>query len=222
MALLKRALSQFTTLHGAAVLVLQVGGVRPHTSTPMTGCAQNSSGVGRADDLEFLDLAHHEPPTSRAHPAPNQARPLVVSFSVNPRIAADRAADGSVKIAARLLGTAGCHLNPKECAWFQTPPRLLRICSLLLVARSGSCRGTGGLATVTCQRIVQVLSAHAATLRAGGAMNSGPTGSAIVWPRIRSISALAGAASHQPATSSTGCSWPGWRAPHSASGPLAD
>ena len=46
---------------------------------------------------------------------------------------------------------------------------------------------------------------HAAMLRAGGAMNSGPTGSVIVSRRIRSISALAGASSRQPVTSSTGC-----------------
>ena len=57
---------------------------------------------------------------------------------------------------------------------------------------------------------------HAAMLRAGGAMNSGPTGSLIVAARMRSISALAGASRRQPLTSSTGCSWPGWRAPHSA------
>ena len=51
-----------------------------------------------------------------------------------------------------------------------------------------------------------VLLRHAATLRAGGAMNSGPTGSVIVSRRIRSISALAAASSRQPVTSSTGCS----------------
>jgi hypothetical protein len=44
-------------------------------------------------------------------------------------------------------------------------------------------------------------------------MNSGPIGSLIVALRMRSISALAGASSHHPLTSSTGCSWPGWRAP---------
>src|SRR5690348_11227359 len=52
--------------------------------------------------------------------------------------------------------------------------------------------------------------------RAGGAMNSGPIGSLTVVFRIRSISALAGASSHHPVTSSTGCNWPGWRAPHNA------
>src|SRR5215472_16937977 len=57
---------------------------------------------------------------------------------------------------------------------------------------------------------------HAAMLRAGGAMNSGPTGSLIVAARMRSISALARASRCQPLTSSTGSSWPGWRAPHSA------
>src|SRR5580704_12164871 len=57
---------------------------------------------------------------------------------------------------------------------------------------------------------------QAAMLRAGGAMNSGPTGSVIVSRRIRSISALAEASSRQPVTSSTGCSCSGCRAPHSA------
>jgi hypothetical protein len=46
---------------------------------------------------------------------------------------------------------------------------------------------------------------HAGAPRAGGAMNSGPTGSAMVSRRIRSISALAEASSDQPVTSSTGC-----------------
>ena len=41
--------------------------------------------------------------------------------------------------------------------------------------------------------------------RAGGAMNSGPTGSVMVSRRIRSISALVEASSRQPVTSSTGC-----------------
>ena len=50
---------------------------------------------------------------------------------------------------------------------------------------------------------------HAAMLRAGGAMNSGPTGSLIVAARMRSTSALAGASRCQPLTSSTGSSWPG-------------
>ena len=48
-----------------------------------------------------------------------------------------------------------------------------------------------------------------ATLRAGGVMKSGPTGSVIVTARMRSTSALAAASSDQPLTSSTGCSWPG-------------
>jgi hypothetical protein len=56
----------------------------------------------------------------------------------------------------------------------------------------------------------------AAKLRAAGAMNSGPTGSVTLAARMRSISALAGASSNQPPTSSTGCSWAGWRAPHKA------
>jgi hypothetical protein len=51
----------------------------------------------------------------------------------------------------------------------------------------------------------QAVLRHAATLRAGGAMNSGPTGSVTVWRKIRSISALAEGSSDQPATSSTGC-----------------
>jgi hypothetical protein len=46
-------------------------------------------------------------------------------------------------------------------------------------------------------------------------MNSGPTGSLMVAARMRSISAIAGASSHHPFTSSTGCSWAGWRAPGS-------
>src|SRR5713226_4858152 len=50
---------------------------------------------------------------------------------------------------------------------------------------------------------------HAATRRAGGAMNSGPTGSLIVSRMIRSISPLARASSLQPITSSTGRSWSG-------------
>jgi fluoroacetyl-CoA thioesterase len=50
---------------------------------------------------------------------------------------------------------------------------------------------------------------HTVALRAGGAMNSGPTGSVTVSRRICSISALADASSDQPVTSSTGCSWPG-------------
>jgi hypothetical protein len=47
----------------------------------------------------------------------------------------------------------------------------------------------------------------AAKLRGGGAMNSGPIGSLIIALRMRSISALAGASSHNPLTSWTGCSW---------------
>ena len=47
---------------------------------------------------------------------------------------------------------------------------------------------------------------HAAMLRAGGAMNSGPTGSLMVSSRIRSISALVEASSCQPVISSTGSS----------------
>src|ERR1700738_1216007 len=61
-----------------------------------------------------------------------------------------------------------------------------------------------------------LLSRHAATLRDGGAMNSGPTGSVMVSRKIRSISALAEVSSDQPTTPSTGCSGGGWRAPHSA------
>src|SRR5258708_15582714 len=57
---------------------------------------------------------------------------------------------------------------------------------------------------------------HAATLRAGGAMNSGPTGSVMVSRRIRSISAFAEASSDHPITSSTGRSRSAWRAPHNA------
>jgi len=60
------------------------------------------------------------------------------------------------------------------------------------------------------------LRAYAATLRAGGAMNSGPIGAGIVARRMRSISALAGASSDHPLTSSTGSNWPGRRAPQSA------
>src|SRR5205807_9866136 len=47
-------------------------------------------------------------------------------------------------------------------------------------------------------------SPHAATLRDGGAMNSGPTGLVMVSRRIRSISALAEGSSDHPVTSSTG------------------
>src|SRR5260370_4095274 len=57
---------------------------------------------------------------------------------------------------------------------------------------------------------------HAAMLRAAGAMNSGPTGLVTVSRRIRSISALAAAASCHPATSLTGCTCEGWRAPRRA------
>ncbi len=52
-------------------------------------------------------------------------------------------------------------------------------------------------------------------LRDAGAMNSGPTGSLTDSRRIRSISDLAPASSRQPATSPTGSSWLGWRAPQS-------
>jgi len=41
---------------------------------------------------------------------------------------------------------------------------------------------------------------QAATLRAGGAMNSGPTGSVMASRKIRSISALAEVSSDQPIT----------------------
>src|SRR5258708_14535516 len=44
---------------------------------------------------------------------------------------------------------------------------------------------------------------HAATLRAGGAMNSGPTGAEIGWRRIQSISAFAEASSDPPLCSPT-------------------
>src|ERR1700722_8486024 len=52
--------------------------------------------------------------------------------------------------------------------------------------------------------------------RAGGAINSGPTGSVMVSPRISSISALGEAPSRQPGPALTGSSWPGCRAPHNA------
>jgi hypothetical protein len=57
--------------------------------------------------------------------------------------------------------------------------------------------------TVSFIRSTTVLR-HAAMLRDGGAMNSGPTGSVMVSLRIRLISALAEASSAQPVTSSTG------------------
>jgi hypothetical protein len=50
---------------------------------------------------------------------------------------------------------------------------------------------------------------QAPTLRSGGAMNSGPTGSWMVSRRMRSISAMVEASSAQPVTSSTGCNWSG-------------
>jgi hypothetical protein len=67
-----------------------------------------------------------------------------------------------------------------------------------------------------CSRCLTRQAHAAAKARAGGAMNSGPTGSLMVAARMRSISAIAGASSHHPFTSSTGCSWAGWRAPHKA------
>src|SRR5262245_65287722 len=57
---------------------------------------------------------------------------------------------------------------------------------------------------VRADRLPLSLLIHAAMLRAGGAMNSGPTGSLIVALRMRSISALAAASRCQPLTSSTG------------------
>ncbi len=47
------------------------------------------------------------------------------------------------------------------------------------------------------------------SLRAGGAMNSGPTGSVIVSYRMRLISFMSEASSDQPITSDAGSSWPG-------------
>src|SRR5260370_4130670 len=55
--------------------------------------------------------------------------------------------------------------------------------------------------------------------RGGGAMNSGPTGSAIVSRKMRSISARAAVSSDHPKTSSIDCNCPGWRAPHNPVAP---
>jgi hypothetical protein len=75
-----------------------------------------------------------------------------------------------------------------------------------------SASSTGAIKQLTEQLLLganflswQSVQRHAATLRAGGAMNSGPTGSLMVSRRILSISALADASSDQPVTSSTGC-----------------
>src|SRR5258706_5579923 len=63
-------------------------------------------------------------------------------------------------------------------------------------------------------------SAEAGTLsttpRAGGAMNSGPTGSFTCNARMASIARIAEASSDHPSASSTAPSCPGLRAPHNA------
>src|SRR5262249_6055321 len=88
--------------------------------------------------------------------------------------------------------------------------------STLLIVRSDPDFDRYEGSVVGADRLPFSLLIHAAMLRVGGAMNSGPTGSLIVAARMRSISALAGASRCQPLTSPTGSSWPGWRAPHSA------
>src|SRR5262249_28245187 len=90
--------------------------------------------------------------------------------------------------------------------------------STLLIGRSRPYVDRYEGSVLRADRLPLSLLIHAATLRAGGAMNSGPTGSLIVAARMRSTSALAGASRCQPLTSSTGSSWPGEAAPPRAVG----